>query len=75
MPLVSSLVVERTGYHNFSTPDFFQESLMPLIWEKNWNIFLGSARFPEMLQNFSECHVLWRMCSVVFHALTLKLPI
>ena len=35
----------------------------------------GCARFPEILQNFSERQILWRMCSVVFHALTLKLPI
>ena len=33
------------------------------------------ARFPEILQNFSECQILWSLCSVVFHALTLKLPI
>ena len=33
------------------------------------------ARFPEILQNFSERHILWSLCSVVFHALTLKLPI
>ena len=25
-------------------------------------------------QNFSECQILWSLCSVVFHALTLKLP-
>ena len=35
----------------------------------------GCARFPDYLQNFSERQILWRMCSVVFHALTLKLPI
>ena len=35
----------------------------------------GCARFPEFLQNFSERQILWRMCSVVFLALTLKLPI
>ena len=35
----------------------------------------GCARFREFLQNFSERQILWRMCSVVFHALTLKLPI
>ena len=35
----------------------------------------GYARFPEFLQNFSEHQILWSLCSVVFHALTLKLPI
>ena len=35
----------------------------------------GCARFPEFLQNFSERQILWSLCSVVFHALTLKLPI
>ena len=36
---------------------------------------LGCALFPEIAQNFSERQILWRMCSVVFHTLTLKLPI
>ena len=35
----------------------------------------GCALFPETLQNFSGCQILWRMYSVVFPALTLKLPI
>ena len=35
----------------------------------------GCARFAEILQNFSERQVLWSLCSVVFLALTLKLPI
>ena len=35
---------------------------------------LGCARF-LFLQNFSERQILWRLCSVVLHALTLKLPI
>ena len=47
---------------------------MPLIWKKLEH-FSGMCSFPEMLQNFSECQILWRMRSVVFHALTLKLPI
>ena len=35
----------------------------------------GMCCFPEILQNFSERQILWSLCSVVFHALTLKLPI
>ena len=35
----------------------------------------GCAPFPEILQNFSERQILWSLCSVVFLALTLKLPI
>ena len=35
----------------------------------------GCARFAEFLQNFSECQILWSLCSVVFHAFTLRLPI
>ena len=35
----------------------------------------GCARFPEFLQNLSERQILWSLCSVVFHALTLRLPI
>ena len=33
------------------------------------------ACFPEFVQNFSERQILWSLCSVVFHTLTLKLPI
>ena len=36
---------------------------------------IGWARFPEILQNFSEHQILWSLCLVVFRALTLKLPI
>ena len=35
----------------------------------------GCARFAEFLQNVSECQILSSLCSVVFHALTLKLAI
>ena len=31
--------------------------------------------FSWILQNFSERQISWRMCLVVFHALTLELPI
>ena len=36
---------------------------------------LGCARFPEFTQNFSERQILWSLCSVDFHTLTLQLPI
>ena len=36
---------------------------------------LRCARFAEILQNYSECQILWSLCSVVFRALTLKFPI
>ena len=35
----------------------------------------GCARFPEFMQNFSECQNLWSLCSVDFYTLTLQLPI
>ena len=35
----------------------------------------GCARFPEFVQNFSECQTLWSLCSVDFHTFTLQLPI
>ena len=38
-------------------------------------ISLGCARFADFLQNFRERQILWRMCSVVFHTFTLKIPI
>ena len=36
---------------------------------------MGCARFAQNWQNFSERHILWSLCLVVFHALTLKSPI
>ena len=39
------------------------------------DISLGCGRLGEFLQNFSECQILWSLCSVVFHALTLRLHI
>ena len=36
---------------------------------------LGCARFPEFVQNFSECQILLSLCSVDFHTFTLQLPI
>ena len=38
-------------------------------------IYQGCAHFAEFLQNISERQILWSFCSVVFRALTLKLPI
>ena len=39
------------------------------------SLHLGCARFPEFTQNFSERQILWSLCSVDFHTLTLQLPI
>ena len=36
---------------------------------------LGCARFPEILQNFSECQIFWSLSPVEFHTFTLQLPI
>ena len=36
---------------------------------------LGCARFAGFLPKFSERQILWSLCLVAFHALTLKLPI
>ena len=41
----------------------------------NWRQQQGCARFPEFTQNFSERQILWSLCSVDFHTLTLQLPI
>ena len=38
-------------------------------------LFLGCARFPEILQHLSEHQILWSLCLVVFLTLTLKLLI
>ena len=35
----------------------------------------GCARFPEFTQNFSEHQILWSLCSVDFHTLTLQFSI
>ena len=37
------------------------------------NIVQRCARFPEILQNFSERQTLLNLCSVVFHALTFEI--
>ena len=42
---------------------------------KKVHYFLGCARFPEFTQNFSKRQILWSLCSVDFHSLTLQLPI
>ena len=42
---------------------------------KEEGMFQGCARFPEFVQNFSECQILWSLCSVDFHTFTLHLPI
>ena len=36
---------------------------------------MGCARFAQNLQNFSERQILWSLCSLDFHTLTLQLPI
>ena len=38
-------------------------------------IALGCARFPDFFKNLSERQILWSLCSVDFHTLTLQLPI
>ena len=43
--------------------------------DKIYIFHYGIARFAESMQNFSEHQILWSLCSVVFCALTLKLPI
>ena len=42
---------------------------------KKVHYFLGCAHFPEFMQNFSEHQILWSLCLVDFHSLTLQLPI
>ena len=38
-------------------------------------IIQGCAGFPQFVQNVSERQILWSLCSVDFHTLTLQLPI
>ena len=35
----------------------------------------GVCLFSWIMHNFSECQILWSLCYLVFHALTLKMPI
>ena len=53
--------------NSFSQINFFELKILFYLQ--------GCACFPEFLQNFSECQIVWSLSSVVFHALTLKLPI
>ena len=46
-----------------------------IYWNSCQQKQLGCARFPDFMQNFSERQVLWSLCSVDFHTLTLQLPI
>ena len=50
-------------------------SLITMLKSSDTTNSLGCACFPECLQNFSEHQILWSLCSVVFYALTLRLPI
>ena len=56
---------------------FFMKSsiLQSESTELRYSFDLGRACFPEILQNFSEHQILLSLCLVVFHALTLRLPI
>ena len=51
----------------------YQSVLFKFSWAMLEN--LGCARFPKILQNLSKRVILWSLCSVVFHVLTLRLPI
>ena len=46
-----------------------------IYWNSCQQKQLGCAHFPDFMQNFSERQVLWSLCSVDFHTLTLQLPI
>ena len=52
---------------------FFVRPLGRKFWARKKT--QGCARFPEFTQNFSKRQVLWSLCSVDFHTLTLQLPI
>ena len=43
------------------------------MWFEDRRADQGCATFPEFLQNFTECQILWILCSVVFHTFTLKM--
>ena len=70
---VSSGVFVQGGLCHGDAPS----TVMSRWYTSYWNVFLfqGCARFPEFLQYFSEHQIFWSLCSVVFLALTLKLPI
>ena len=60
---------------NFILEEFKKKDCLLHNRSKLYYFPLECARFPEFLQNFSERQILWSLCSIVFHALTLKLPI
>ena len=49
--------------------------IIELVSKKISDLPLGCARFPELMQNFSKRQILWSLCLVDFHTLTLRLPI
>ena len=72
-PLCSGNKACKLGIHlSFETKGVYQTTPSPL---RGHHHHPRCARFAEILQKFSERQILWIMCSVVFHALTLKLPI
>ena len=66
-------------------PDYYLDKLQRKLHKNEENgtwgstilhIFaLGCALFPDFIKNSSERQILWSLCSVDFHALTLQLPI
>ena len=60
------------SYKTWTIPHFL---LFIVMLQDSLRDFLQRcARFPEILQHFSERQILWSLCLVVFLALTLKLP-
>ena len=53
----------------------FQQLIYSKISAKRAHPWSDVARFPEFTQNSSERQILWSLCSVDFHTLTLQLPI
>ena len=75
--LISFTVVTiRDTHQNFKTSERFvdEEFIILKIVQLLFHLFLGWARFPKLVQNFSERQILWSLCSVDFHTLTLQLP-
>ena len=51
------------------------EEVTSLHCKSNRYILQAYARFPEIVQNFSERKILLSLCSIIFFAFALRLPI
>ena len=69
--VIQNKFLKNSGPHGSDRSPFYAVSQKHA--EKNKG--QGWARFPEILQNFSERQIFWSLCSVIFLALTFEISV